>query len=371
MKVRKIEDIVIYRDDRYYCGPGPSIVAYPDGELAVVFRRHRSWTREPMHMHVHPTTEQCLVRSRDGGGTWDRLPRVFMGGGQCAVAGLLRDETTLFVTHRQELVPDSMMEELPASAANERVGVFNRVRSEGGWNERGWQTISAGTEIWRSDDRGDSWDGPSWVGDVPGHPIFLEGLHSPVHLRGFPMELRDGTVLLPVQGSKKDSILIASEDGGHTWEFRGVALAGAFSEWSVVETRSGDLVGFVRSELTDTGGGYLWTARSSDQGRTWSEPKREDVWGFPYFALPLPTGHFLLVNGYRREPFGIRCRVLDPECTNISEAEEVGLREDGGMRDLGYPHAALLPDGRVLVVYYFNDRMDGQRFVAGTFVEVA
>ena len=189
MKVRKIEDIVIYRDDRYYCGPGPSVVAYPDGELGVVFRRHRSWTREPLHMHVHPTTEQCLVRSRDGGSTWDRLPRVFMGGGQCAVAGLLRDGTTLFVTHRQELVPDSMMAELPATAANERVGVFNRVRSEGGWNERGWQTISAGTEIWRSDDRGDSWDGPSWVGEVPGHPVFLEGLHSPVHLRGFPMEL--------------------------------------------------------------------------------------------------------------------------------------------------------------------------------------
>jgi hypothetical protein len=40
------------------------------------------------------------------------------------------------------------------------------------------------------------------------------------------------------------------------------------------------------------------------------------------------------------------------------------------MRDLGYPHAALLPDGRALVVYYFNDRVDGQRFVAGSFVEV-
>ena len=55
-------------------------------------------------MHVHPTTEQCIIRSADGGRTWSP-PRVFMGGGQCAVAGLKRDGTMLFVTHRQELVP--------------------------------------------------------------------------------------------------------------------------------------------------------------------------------------------------------------------------------------------------------------------------
>ena len=381
MKIRKLKDIVIYRDERYYCGPGPAAVAYPDGEIAVVFRRHRSWTREPLYMHVHPTTEQCLVRSHDRGETWDALPRVFMGGGQCAVAGLLNDGTTLFVTHRQEMVPERLMDEVPQDTPAERVVQFNRTRSQGKWNDRvNWQTISAGTEIWRSDDRGDSWDGPFWVGEVPGLPILMEGLRTPVQLRGFPMELSDGTIALPVQGLRpgsqperrdEDSILVVSEDGGRTWNFRSVALKGDFSEWSVLETPSGDLVGFARSELTNDEGGYLWTARSSDGGYTWSEPKREDVWGFPYFALPLPSGHSLLINGYRRPPYGIRCRVLDPECTNISTAEEFVLRDDGGARDLGYPHAALLPDGRALVVYYFNDSEGGQRFVAGSLVEVS
>ena len=145
MRIRKLEDIVIYKDDRYYCGPGPAVVAYPDSELAVVFRRHRhiSWTREPRYMHVHPTTEQCMVRSHDGGETWSSLPRVFMGGGQCAVAGLLRDGTTLFVTHRQELVPEEMMDELPPEAADERVGAFNQARMEGkrtGYAGSSWQT---------------------------------------------------------------------------------------------------------------------------------------------------------------------------------------------------------------------------------------
>ena len=77
-----------------------------------------------------------------------------------------------------------------------------------------------------------------------------------------------------------------------------------------------------------------------------------------------------MVYGYRKPPYGIRCRVLDPECERPEDAEEVVLRDDGGTRDLGYPHSTLMPDGRVLVVYYFNDREDGQRYIAGSIVEV-
>ena len=118
MAIRKVQDIVLYRDDDYYCGPGPAVVAYPDGELVAVFRRHRSWTPFTLRKHMHPTTEQCLVRSTDGGATWSR-PRVFMGGGQCAVAGRLSDDTMLFVTHRQELVPTELEDQLVEGVTRE------------------------------------------------------------------------------------------------------------------------------------------------------------------------------------------------------------------------------------------------------------
>lgn len=321
-------------------------------------------------MHVHPATEQCFVRSSSDGTDWDTDPRVFQAGGQCAVASLLNDGTVLFVTHRQEMVPEHMMDQLP-EGSEERVVRWSTSRKEGWSGERNWPTISAGTEIWRSEDRGESWDGPAWVGEVPGLPILMEGLHSPLHIRGFPVELSDGTVALPVQGKRIGSILTISKDGGRSWEFRGVALPGPYNEWSLRETPSGILVGFARTSLPDgEGGGYLWTVRSSDGGYTWTKPKKEDVWGYPYFALPLPTGETFLVNGYRRPPYGIRCRVLDPECENPGDAEELVLRDDGGEGDLGYPHAALLPDGRILAVYYFNDHEGGQRFVAGTFVGI-
>jgi hypothetical protein len=46
--------------------------------------------------------------------------------------------------------------------------------------------------------------------------------------------------------------------------------------------------------------------------------------------------------------------VLNPKCTDVCEAEEFIIRDDGGSTDLGYPWAMVFPDGRVLVVYYFN-----------------
>ena len=73
----------------------------------------------------------------------------------------------------------------------------------------------------------------------------------------------------------------------------------------------------------------------------------------------------LLVYGYRHRPFGIRARVLDPECTNPASAPEIVLRDDGGSGDLGYPWATMVSGKRALVVYYFNTA-NGPRHIAGT-----
>src|SRR5205823_191418 len=66
--------------------------------------------------------------------------------------------------------------------------------------------------------------------------------------------------------------------------------------------------------------------------------------------------------------FGVRARVLDPECTRF-DSEEIILRDDGGNGDLGYPWATMVTKERALVVYYFN-KSDGTRHIAGTFLEI-
>ncbi len=90
--------------------------------------------------------------------------------------------------------------------------------------------------------------------------------------------------------------------------------------------------------------------------------------GHPHHALRLPDDRVFVLYGYRHEPYGIRARLLDPECTAF-DTEEVVLRDDGGSGDLGYPWSCLTTDGRLLCVYYFN-RADGTRHVAGTFLEL-
>lgn len=91
--------------------------------------------------------------------------------------------------------------------------------------------------------------------------------------------------------------------------------------------------------------------------------------GHPHHALRLPDQRVLLVCGYRHRPYGIRARLLDPECTQAAAAAAFVLRDDGGSSDLGYPWVTRLSGNRLLVVYYFN-REDGIRHIAGTVLEL-
>ncbi|BCW97436.1 MAG: hypothetical protein KatS3mg024_0263 [Armatimonadota bacterium] len=102
-----------------------------------------------------------------------------------------------------------------------------------------------------------------------------------------------------------------------------------------------------------------------DGGRSFEPWEDAEVFGHPFQAVTLPDGRVLVVYGYRRAPFGIRAKLLDPECTDFRQAPEIVIREDGGNTDLGYPWAVLLPDGKVVVVYYLNIA-DGTRHIAGS-----
>ena len=110
-------------------------------------------------------------------------------------------------------------------------------------------------------------------------------------------------------------------------------------------------------------------ARSTDHGKSFAHWEDAGFPGHPHYALQLPDQRVLLVYGYRHPPFGVRARVLDPECTNAASASETVLRDDGGNGDLGYPWAALLSKDRALAVYYFNSK-DGTRYIGGTLLAI-
>jgi hypothetical protein len=160
--------------------------------------------------------------------------------------------------------------------------------------------------------------------------------------------------------------LLVSTDKGTTWQYSCPVARDekiSFNETSLYQTPKGDLVAFIRSENFDD---HTVVARSTDNGKTFQPWIDAGFQGHPHYAMRLPDDRVLLVYGYRHAPYGIRARVLDPECSRF-DTREIILRDDGGNGDLGYPWAAMISKERALVVYYFN-KEDGIRHIAGSFL---
>jgi hypothetical protein len=110
---------------------------------------------------------------------------------------------------------------------------------------------------------------------------------------------------------------------------------------------------------------YLYQARSTDSGHTWTGLKRTPMWGHPAHLLVLADGRLLCTYGYRRPPYGVRACVSHDQGGTWDIEREIVLRDDGGSRDLGYPSSAQLADGKVVTVYYIHGA-DGIRHIAAT-----
>jgi len=348
----KLEHGAIYKDERFFAA-FPSIVRQPDGELLVAFRRapERRWFGGGC-THSDPNAYLVLVRSMDGGRTWTSEPELIcahpMGGSQDPCMTRLSDGTLWCSSYLWIL-------EQAATAHGKLI------------DHTGWRFTSGGGYLMRSRDEGRTWEGPIAPPPVPGDTALdAMGRPRPACNRGNILEARDGSLYRAVvrrdaaasaSGERQTSVhLVASSDRGETWDYRCPIAAEremGFNETFLHETDAGDLVAFLR---THRGGDRAPSAlaRSRDGGRSFEPWQSMGFAGHPHTATRLADGRVLLAYGYRRPPYGIRARILDAECTAPGEAEEIVLREDGGTADLGYPWAITMPDGRVLVVYYFN-----------------
>jgi len=358
---RKVEDIVVYQDEKFYSA-FPSIVRRADGELVVAFRRapERRRLGERDCSHTDPNSQLVLVRSRDGGKIWSQEPELIFanpfGGSQDPCMVQLRDGTIVCTTYSWALLTAEFAATLSDTL---RHGSF----------------AFLGGEVLRSRDGGHSWQGPFRPPHVTAdatRDIF--GKPTPAYNRGAMCEGRDGRLYWVVAANaaplprRTETHLLISSDQGQTWQYACPVATDpkvSFNEVSLYETPSGDLVAFLRTADFED---HTVVARSTDRGRSFQPWQDAGFQGHPHYPLRLPDKRVLLVYGYRHEPFGIRARVLNAECTDFVTAKEIILRDDGGSGDLGYPWAAALSEKRALAVYYFNVG-NGTRHIAGTVLE--
>ena len=360
--VHKVKDMVIYSDDRFYSS-FPSIVRRTDGELLVAFRRapERRLLGERGITHTDPNSYLMLVRSHDDGKTWSKTPELMyanpFGGSQDPCMVQLNDGSILCSSYGWALLQPEAAAKLKDSS---RHGNF----------------VFLGGYLVRSRDAGHSWQGPILPPPAPGERFTgLLGQPVPAYNRGAMSQSKDGKIYWAVASKtatvpgKSGTHLLISSDQGDTWKYSCPVAADpkvAFNETSLYETPKGVLVAFMRTEDFDD---HTAVARSTDHGKSFERWKDAGFQGHPHYAQRLPDQRVLLVYGYRHQPFGIRARVLDAECTNLASAPEIVLRDDGGNGDLGYPWAAVLSKHSALVVYYFNS-IDGTRHIAGTLLAI-
>lgn len=361
--IRKIKDIVIYRDDTYYSS-FPSIVKRPSGELLVAFRRAPDRRRlgDTRVTHTDPNSYLELVRSSDGGQTWSATPELIyanpFGGSQDPCMVQLSDHSILCTSYGWAWLRPEAAKTMTNLAS---VGNF----------------AFLGGYILRSADGGHHWDEPIIPPAIPQATARdLFGNRVAAYNRGAMCEGRNGNLYWVIANSdiskleKTATYLLISPDKGRTWNYSCPVAQDdkvALNETSIYETSGGDLVAFLR---TENFGDHTAIARSTNGGKSFSAWQDAGFMGHPHYAMRLPDKRVLLVYGYRHAPFGVRARVLDPECANVSTAPEIVLRDDGGSGDLGYPWATMLSKHRALVVYYFNQKDSGPRYIAGTELEI-
>ncbi|WP_298652631.1 sialidase family protein [uncultured Proteiniphilum sp.] len=328
----------------------------------VAFRRapDRRVFGEKGYSHIDMNSYLVMVRSSDGE-VWTEDPDLIyahpFGGSQDPCMLKLEDGTILCTSYGWQYVNSTGL-------ANLKQPYFKA----GG-------AVFLGGYLVRSLDNGKTWQGPVYPPHVDAEINFsASGKPLPAYNRGALYEGKEGRIFwvvavndsVPVR--KTSNHLLISDDKGLTWQYSGVVASDdkvAFNEASVYETPKGDLVAFIRTANYED---QACISRSTDGGKTF---KWESMGfkGHPCHALRLPDNRVLLTYGYRHEPYGIRARILNAECTDFATAPEIIIRDDGENSDIGYTWSVLLDNSRVLVVYYFN-KEDGTRHIVGTLMEI-
>ena len=332
------EDVIVYASGQAHVSV-PDVLRLQNGDLLVSWREGAE--------HLSPDGKIVTVRSSDGGKTWgDRQvvrehPETDERDGSLAQ---LRDGTVL-----ASIWPNTD---------------YNRQGRYINAKDPKYRGRPSGIYIGRSSDNGHSW---TWS-ETGIDPAPFDDVLSTERI----VELDSGRLLMPNYCDARSSdgrvmsFVHSSDDQGHTWrhlstmgDVQGVEL----DEPTLIQTRSGRVVCMMRN---NTGPEY-YQALSEDGGKTWTPARPSSIpgHGTPCSLVQLASGTVLCVYVSRGDPSGIYVVASHDEGETWDMAHRRVIRDDFPNFDVGYPSTVLMPDDRVLTVYYFN--MFHRFFIVGSF----
>lgn len=379
---KKIEDLTIYKNDKFYTA-FPAIAVLGNNHLIVAFRRapdHRHLPGAPRGFTVHgdPLSQSYCVHSYDNGRSWAEPKLIFAppdGGSQDACFFYDGGKYLYFNSFIWKLLPKFCAEELQKTNRDQ----FVYKHCPTGY------LLSLGSYAMRSSDGGMSWEGPFMFDPIPNAPEMIPGYPLRPFNRGNIVRATDGALIVPQQyllgGCEGYSavVIYRSIDEGRTWRYFSTAIqedTGIHEEPRLHITPSGRWVLLVRVHKTAKDAERITRALlgiivSEDEGKTWSPLKLTAIHSEPATSLRMDDGRALVAYGYRKEPYGVRLRVCEPELNDIEKTEEFIIRDDAERGDTGYPWIAPLGNNHFLIVYYLNKQnTNGPGHIAGTVFEI-
>ena len=386
MSIADVSHHVIYKDPELkHCVNQPVIKQLQSGELAVVFSEERF----PYH---HDTGQTVMMRSKDGGVTWDLSSRKVVvpwtattGNWDCGLLemsdGTLLVNFTLCAYFKRGIKPEQ-----PSWSSHPMT------KEWGDWTWAYRLRKWIGTYVVKSYDRGETWSDMVPVNVAP-------LTHAGTRLGCW--ELPSGVLLMGVYGRIRGyeeegehestrSALIRSDDGGENWEYYSTLAYDAasiidYEEPALLRLKDGRLVCFLRTHVNPSGDAKnMVMIISEDDGFSWTLPKWTNIWGYPAELISLQDGRYLMVYGYRRPPYGVRGIISEDGVTwdvknefiireggvpgkhdqsqppstmmhpssGLMSAGEVDWRNPGLYQHIGYPSVAQLKDGSIAVAYH-------------------
>lgn len=315
----------------YYHG-WPTLARFGNGDLAVAWSGRRV-------AHVCPFGSVEMMRSRDGGETWD-FPRTVHD-------SLIDDrDAGILETAKGSILVTSFTS----------LAYIDHAYTRGKYqDDPAWQAAHRRLP----DDKAREAELGCWAyRSTDGGLTFSNRVDTVVNSPHGPLQLADGRLLYlgkELWKEKKRIGAAVSEDDGLTWKWiaeiptrEGDDFAN-YHELHAIECADGSLVAQIRNHNAANKGETL-QSHSTDGGETWSVPREIGVWGLPSHLLRLRDDRLLMSYGHRRKPYGNQARVSEDNGKTWSEA--IPISTDGAGGDLGYPSTAELDDGTLVTVWY-------------------